>query len=62
MPDPGFLSVAESLGSVSSLIFFIFLGAILLILWQMAILLGALIANHRREGKPEVGGTHLEAG
>jgi hypothetical protein len=61
MPDPGFLSVAESLGSFSSLIFFIFLGATLLILWQVAILLGALIASLWREGERE-GETHVGVG
>ncbi len=45
MPDPGFLSLADSLGSFSSVVFFIFIGAALLILWQVLILVGAMIAN-----------------
>ena len=61
MPDPGFVSLAESLGSASSLIFFIFVGAALLILWQVAILLGAVIANHWREGEREAE-THVGVG
>lgn len=61
MPDPSFLSFSESLGSFSSVIFFIFLGASLLILWQVAIMLGALMANRWREGHQEEG-THVEAG
>jgi hypothetical protein len=61
MPDPGFLSVAESLGSFTSVIFFIFLGAALLILWQVAIILGALIASLWGEGNQKER-THVEVG
>jgi hypothetical protein len=46
MPNSGIAPLAESLGSFSSVVFFIFLGAALLILWQIVILVGALIASH----------------
>ena len=61
MPDVGFVSLADSLGSLTSLVFFIFLGALLLILWQVAIMLGALIASiWRRHAAKE--GRHVQAG
>jgi len=56
MPDPGIASLAESLGSFSSVVFFIFLGAALLIFWQVAIMVGALIASFWR------GDSHEDAG
>lgn len=49
MPNSGIAPLAESLGSFSSVVFFIFLGAALLILWQVVILVGALIASHWRQ-------------
>ena len=56
MPDPGIAPLAESLGSFSSVVFFIFLGAGLLILWQVAIMIGTLIASHwRRDPREEAG-------
>jgi len=60
MPDPGLMSLADSLGSFSSVVFFIFLGAGLLILWQVAILLGALISSLWKEERPK-GGSELHA-
>jgi len=60
MPDPGFVSLADSLGSFSSVVFFIFLGAAFLIAWQFLIILGALISNlrhrehHEEAGSPKV--------
>jgi len=60
MPDPGFLSLADSLVSFSSVVFFIFIGAVLLILWQVLIVVGAMIANlmHRDAGE-ETGPVNL---
>jgi hypothetical protein len=56
MPDPGFMTLAESLGSFSSVVFFVFVGASLLILWQVLIVLGAMISNlWHREGGEEAG-------
>ena len=58
MPDPGSFPLADALGSVSSVMVLLLLGAVLLILWQVAILLGALIANmlhgREREQNPEL--------
>ena len=56
MPDPASFPLADALGSVSSVMVLLLLGAVLLVLWQVAILLGALIANilhGRREDGPE---------
>jgi len=56
MPDPGIASLADSLGSFSSVVFFIFLGAALLILWQVLIMVGALVASFwRREPREDAG-------
>jgi len=60
MPDPGLMSFADSLGSFSSVVFFVFLGAGLLILWQVAILLGALISSLWKEERSKEG-TELHA-
>ena len=51
MPGPGSFPLADALGSASSVMVLLLLGAVLLVLWQVAIVLGALIANlyHRRE-------------
>jgi hypothetical protein len=56
MPNSGIPPLAESLGSFSSVVFFIFLGAALLILWQVVILVGALIASHWRQTSQEDAG------
>ena len=61
MPDVGFVVLADSLGSFTSLVFFIFLGALLLILWQVAIMLGALIASLWREHSAKEG-KYFQAG
>jgi hypothetical protein len=56
MPDTGIAPLAESLGSFSSVVFFIFLGAALLIIWQVLIMVGALIASFWRRDPQEEGG------
>lgn len=56
MPNSGIAPLAESLGSFSSVVFFIFLGAALLILWQILIMVGALIASHWRQTSREDAG------
>lgn len=61
MPDPAFVSVADTLGSFTSVIFFIFLGAGLLVLWQVALMLGAVISSIRNRNSQEDPG-HLTAG
>jgi len=61
MPDPGFAPLSDTLVSFSSVVFFIFLGAALLILWQVLIMLGALIAELRHRGPAEDPG-HAKAG
>lgn len=61
MPDFAALPTAEALGSLGSLLAIVFLAASLLIFWQVAILLGAVISNmlHGKEQK-EMG--HLDLG
>jgi len=56
MPDPGSLPLADLLSSLSSVVVMILVGAVLLILWQVAILLGAVIANLARRSGGEKGG------
>lgn len=60
MPDFAALPTAEALGSLGSLLAIIFLAAALLILWQIAILLGAVISNMlHSEPKKEIGNLDL---
>jgi hypothetical protein len=60
MPDPGFLSLADSLGSFSSVVFFIFIGAAILILWQVLIVVGAMIADlWRSDARENTGPVNL---
>ena len=61
MPDPGSIPLAELLSSFSSVVVFLLVGAALLVLWQLAILLGAIIANLRHRA-PEEGTDHLKVG
>jgi hypothetical protein len=56
MPDPGFFTLADTLGSASSVAVFIFLGVALLIFWQVAILAGAWVASLWRETREKRGG------
>lgn len=56
VPDPGFSPFADTLGSLSSVVFFVFFGASLLILWQVAILVGALFAASRRKDSGKASG------
>ncbi len=53
MPDPGSFPLADVLSSFSSVIVLLLVGALFLVLWQVAILLGALIANLWRREAPE---------
>ena len=61
MPDPGSIPLADILSSFSSVIVLLLVGALFLVLWQVAILLGAVISNlWRREAPREAG--HLKVG
>jgi len=51
MPDPGGFPLAELLNSLGSVVVVVFVAALLLVLWQLVILLGALIANVSRRGE-----------
>ena len=53
MPDPGSIPLADLMGSLSSFAVALMVGGILLVLWQLAILLGALIANLLHRGPQE---------
>ena len=55
MPDPGSIPLADLLSSLSSVVVMILVGAVLFILWQVAILLGVLIANLAQRGEREKG-------
>ena len=61
MPDPGSIPLADLLSSFGSVVVVLLVGAALLVLWQLAILLGAVIANLRHRG-PEEGTSHLKVG
>ncbi len=61
MPDPGSIPLADLLSSLSSVVVMILVGAVLFILWQVAILLGAVIANLRHRSPHEDPG-HLKVG
>jgi hypothetical protein len=61
MPDFSALPTAEAVGSLGSLLAIICLAATLLILWQVAILLGAIIANMLHHNSTESVGP-LDAG
>ena len=56
MPDPGTLPLADVMSSFSSVVVILLLGVVLLVLWQLAIVLGAVIANLRRRARHETGG------
>jgi len=56
MLDPGSFPLADLLSSFSSVVVLILMGAVLLVLWQVAILLGAVIANLVRRSEREEGG------
>jgi len=56
MPDPGSFHLFELMSSASSVIVLMLAGAVLLMFWQVAILLGALIANLARRSDKEEGG------
>jgi len=53
MVDLNVLPTAEALGSLGSLLVIVFLGVALLILWQVFIVLGVVVANLIREKTPE---------
>ena len=55
MPDPGSIPLADLMSSLSSVVGALMVGAILLVLWQLAILFGALIANLRHRTQEENG-------
>ena len=61
MPDFAALPTAEALGSLGSLLAIIFLAAALLIFWQIAILLGAVISN-MLHSEPKKGVGNLDLG
>jgi hypothetical protein len=61
MPGPGSFPLADMLGSVSSVMVLLLLAAVLLVFWQVAILLGALIANLLHPDRQE-SPRELEAG
>ncbi|MFH1762826.1 MAG: hypothetical protein ABIF09_01420 [Gemmatimonadota bacterium] len=61
MPDPGSFPLADVLSSFSSVIVLLLVAALFLVFWQVAILLGALIANLWRREAPKDAG-HLEVG
>jgi hypothetical protein len=60
MVFPGFIPLTELLGTLSPVVLVILAGAVAVILWEVAILLGALIAGLGREG-PLGNGDHLNA-
>lgn len=61
MLDPGSIPTAGLMSSVSSVVVIVLMGALLLILWQVAILFGAFIANLWRQNARE-STSHLEVG
>ena len=61
MPDPGSIPVADLMSAFSSVVVVLMVGALFLVLWQFAILLGALIANLWHRNPPEDVG-HLKVG
>ncbi len=61
MPDLGSIPVADLMSAFSSVVVVLMVGALFLVLWQCAILLGALIANLRHRNPPEDVG-HLKVG
>jgi hypothetical protein len=56
MPDPVSIPMAEMMSSASSLMILLLVAALLLVLWQVAILLGAVIANFWRRQPEDVSG------
>lgn len=56
MPDPGSFPMAELLNSLGSVVVVVFVAAVLLVLWQIAIMLGAVIANFSRKHRDDGGG------
>ncbi len=61
MPNPGSIPLADLMISLNSLVVFLMVGAMLLVFWQLAILLGALIANLRHRSANE-DARHLKVG
>ncbi|MCJ7629154.1 MAG: hypothetical protein MUO50_12300 [Longimicrobiales bacterium] len=61
MPVSGSFPLADVLSSFSSVIVLLLVGALFLVFWQVAILLGAVIANLLRREAPEDAG-HFEVG
>ena len=61
MLDPGSIPLADLMGPLTSLVVFLMVGAMLLVFWQLAILLGALIANLRHRSASEDAG-HVKVG
>ena len=56
MPDPGSIPMADLMTSAGSVMGFLLAGALFLVLWQVAILLGALIASlGRKHSEDSVG-------
>ena len=53
MPDPGGFPLTELLSSAGSVVVLVFVGAVLLVLWQVAIMLGAILANFSRRHRGE---------
>jgi len=53
MPDPGSFPLADVLASFNSVLVILVLGVVFLVLWQVAILLGALIASMGRPASEE---------
>jgi hypothetical protein len=61
MLDPASIPLADIMSSFSSVVVLLLLGAVLLVFWQVAILLGTMIADlFRREVPEDVG--HLKVG
>lgn len=61
MPDPGAIPLAELMSSAGSVMILLLAGVLFLVLWQVAILLGALIAVLVRR-HPEDAGEELRVG
>ena len=51
MPDPGSFPLADMVSSLGSVVVVVFLAASLLVLWQIAIALGAVIGHLSRRGE-----------
>ncbi len=58
MPDPGGFPFSELMSSAGSVVVLVLVGAVLLVLWQLAIMLGVVLANlsrrHREKDAEEL--------